>query len=207
MSTTNKHKVFISYHHSNDQEYKDYLVDVLNPYYDLFENYSVNEDEIDDTNKSDETIRQIIRDDYIADATVLILLCGTETKFRKFIDWELHAAMYDTDSNSKMGIVVINLPTISQTRRAPTEIEKPLVAPGERNWTHLKTRNEYEANYPYMPSRIIDCFEKKDSEIAVVDWNVVRSNPLILKELVDIAFKRRKNVQYDTSSPLRKKKE
>ncbi len=201
----NKHKVFISYHHLNDQYYKDFLIEVLNQRYDLFDDYSVNQDEVDDTGKSDETIRRIIRDNYIADATVLILLCGTETKYRKFIDWELHAAMYNTDLNPKMGILVVNLPSISQSRRGPTELEKPLVSPGAINWVSLETRNEYENNYPHMPSRIIDCLEKKKSEIAVTDWSIIESNPLILKELVDIAFKRRKNMQYDTSSPLRRK--
>jgi hypothetical protein len=203
--SVNKHKVFISYYHHKDQFHKNYLIDVLNPTHDLFDDYSVNQDEIDETGKSDETIRRIIRDDYIADATVLILLCGVETKYRKFVDWELHAAMYDTELNPKMGIIVINLPTISQSRRGPTDIEKPLVSPGSTNWTSLNTRSEYESHYPYMPSRIIDCLEKKKSEIAVTDWSIIESNPHILKELVDISFRRRKNVQYDTSSPLRRR--
>jgi hypothetical protein len=30
----------------------------------------------------------------------------------KFIDWEVHASMYDSEKNPKMGIVCINLPEI-----------------------------------------------------------------------------------------------
>ena len=43
----NKHKVFISYHHANDQFYKDYLENFNNDY-DIFINKSVAIDDIDD---------------------------------------------------------------------------------------------------------------------------------------------------------------
>ena len=106
-----KHKVFISYYHKDDQCYKDKLLE-LNKKYDIFDNYSVPENDVDDSGKKRESIRKIVRDKYIKDATVLVLLCGRNTRRRKFIDWELHAAMYDTKKNPKMGILVINLPTI-----------------------------------------------------------------------------------------------
>ena len=77
----NKHKVFISYHHANDQAYKNYL-ESLNDYYDIFINKSVAIDDIDD-DLPPNTIREIIRDDYLRDTSVLILLVGTETKNRK----------------------------------------------------------------------------------------------------------------------------
>jgi len=43
----NKHKVFISYHHNNDQGYKEALLD-LNEFYDLFIDASVDTGDIDD---------------------------------------------------------------------------------------------------------------------------------------------------------------
>lgn len=43
-----RHKVFISYYHKDDQWYKDQLL-ALNEVYNLFDDYSVHEDEIDDT--------------------------------------------------------------------------------------------------------------------------------------------------------------
>ena len=160
---------------------------------------------VDDSNLSSEQIRRIIRDEYIKDATVLILLCGKNSKYRKHIDWEIHGAMYDSEKNRKMGIVVINLPTISNQQfvRASEESEKDIIDKGG-HWITLKTREEYEKAYPYMPSRIIDNFEKQVS-ISVIDWNAIENNPEKLMILINNAFNRRKNTNYDHSAPLRRK--
>lgn len=203
-----RHKVFISYFHHDDQTYKDILINMqeLNPdtwqLQSIFEDCSVHENEIDDTGLTSEQIRCIIRDEYIKDATVLILLCGQNTRKRKHIDWEIHAAMYDSDKNPQMGILVINLPTINQSVRASTNEEKPLLS-DNGHWFSLKTRQEFEQYYPYMPSRIIDNFIK-DVPITVVEWNRVQGDPQILKQLIDNAYSRRFEVTYDHSAPLRR---
>jgi hypothetical protein len=203
-----RHKVFISYYHHDDQTYKDILINMqeLNPdtwqLQSIFEDCSVHENEIDDTGLTSEQIRCIIRDEYIKDATVLILLCGQNTRKRKHIDWEIHAAMYDSEKNPQMGILVINLPTINQSVRASTNEEKPLLS-DNGHWFSLKTRQEFEQYYPYMPSRIIDNFIK-DVPITVVEWNRVQGDPQILKQLIDNAYSRRFEVTYDHSAPLRR---
>ena len=199
----NKHKVFISYYHEEDQEYKDALLE-MNDKHDVFVDESVHQGEIDDDGLSAEKIRCIIRDNYIKDATVLILLCGKNSRKRKHIDWELHAAMFNTDKNPKLGILVINLPTIGQGSRAGsgTDEEKDIISP-DSSWNNISSRKEYEDRYPYMPARIIDNFVK-DVPISVVNWNVAYNEPESLKLLIDIAFKNRKTNEYDHSTPLRK---
>ena len=205
-----RHKVFISYFHKDDQFYKDTLVNKM--FFDsesfqwksIFDDYSVGDGDIDDENMSSEQIRVKIRDEFIKDATVLILLCGQNTRFRKHVDWEIHAAMYDTEKNPKMGIVVINLPTIQQSVRVSDDEEKPLVAPNCTNWSRLITRESFEKIYPYMPSRIIDNFVRQ-VPITVVDWYRIESHPDVLMELIDNAYKRGKEVIYDNSRPMRKK--
>lgn len=203
-----RHKVFISYYHKDDQYYKDKLINMTEinqftwQYQSIFEDCSVREDEIDDTGLTSEQIRRIIRDEYISDATVLILLCGQNTKHRKHVDWELHAAMYDSEANRQMGIVVINLPTINQGLRAGSNDEKPLLS-DSGNWFSCQDRNEYEKLYPFMPSRVIDNFVK-GVPITVVDWSRISNNSQIIKQLIDNAFNRRFDFTYDHSTPLRK---
>ena len=104
-----KHKVFISYHHANDQWYKNELLR-LNQIYDVFIDMSVDTGDIDD-NLDDQQIREKIRDEYLKDSTVTILLVGTETKNRKHVDWEIFSSMFDGKVNKKSGILVINLPS------------------------------------------------------------------------------------------------
>lgn len=203
-----RHRVFISYYHHDDQRYKDYLIKMQKfnietmQMQSIFEDFSVHEKEIDDAGLSSEQIRCIIRDEYIKDATVLILLCGENTKKRKHIDWELHAAMYDSPANRQMGIIVINLPTIKQGIRASSEEEKPLLSDFGQ-WYSIDNRAEFEAQYPYMPSRIIDNFVK-EVPITVVEWSRIENHPTILKQLIDNAFNRRFDFTYDHSSPLRR---
>ncbi len=80
-----KHKVFISYHHANDQGYKESLNEWnKNNGYDIFIDASVDTGDIDE-NLSDDAIRQKIRDEYLRDSSVTILLVGTETKNRKHV--------------------------------------------------------------------------------------------------------------------------
>ncbi len=71
-----RHRVFISYQHSVDQRYKDALLKMGEYDYSkgcvvsIFEDWSVREKDIDDTNGqlSAESIRRIIRDEYMRDA-------------------------------------------------------------------------------------------------------------------------------------------
>lgn len=209
MKMIDRHKVFISYCHRDEQYYKDYLVNMkrfnIEKFVNesIFDDYSVGDGDIDDTNMTDEQIRVEIRDNYIDEATVMILLCGPHTKERKHIDWEIHAAMYHSNDNPQMGIIVINVPTISQSCSASSEEEKNIIAPGAR-WKSLATHEEYEKAYPYMPSRIIDNLVK-GVPISVVNWDRIIGNPNNLMILIDNAFKRKDDIKYDHSAPLKKR--
>ena len=98
MSQTDRHKVFVSFHH-DDQEYKNLFVRMMG---DDIVDKSVEDGDIDDDNIATETIRQKIRDDFIADATVTIVLIGPCTWQRKHVDWEIGSSLRDTKKNSSM---------------------------------------------------------------------------------------------------------
>ena len=213
-----RHKVFISYHHNEDQEYKNYLIKLseYNPItkrkQSIFDDYSIRENDVDDRGLSDEAVRKIIRDDYIRDASVLILLCGKRTKERKFIDWELHAAMFNTENKPKLGVVVINLPTINGCNgtHSGQDDEKPIIANPNSSWHKIKSRLQYEKEFPYLPSRIIDNYESAITDssivpITTVEWDVIEKDICTLKKLIDNAFKRSRDdsKHYNHSAPLR----
>ena len=133
------HKVFISYHHTNDQRYKEELVK-FGERYSLFVDRSVDTGDIPDT-WTDEQIRPAIRDRYLRDSTVTAVLVGTETRRRKHVDWEIHSSMYDGSVNKRSGIVVINLPGISDYFDAPYgDEEKQLLYPDIASWTTINQR-------------------------------------------------------------------
>lgn len=194
------HKVFISYYHRDDQWYKDKLVK-FGTTNSIFIDKSVDTGDIPD-HLPDQSIRQIIRDEYLRDSTVTIVLVGTETKRRKHIDWEIYSSMYDGAVNKKSGILVINLPGTSELCSVAHDNEKEIVYPNIESWTSVKTRAEYERRYPYMPDRIIDNLLKPEAKISVAPWD--RINETTLKFLIDAAFEDRARCVYDLSSPMRR---
>lgn len=198
------HKVFISYHHGNDQGYKDALVD-FGDRCSMFVDRSVDTGDIPDEWR-DEQIRREIRDHYLRDSTVTILLVGKETRRRKHVDWEIYSSMYDGSVNKKSGIVVINLPGISDHLcNAPHgDAEKELLYPDVASWTHVNSRAEYERLYPYMPDRIIDNLMKPGVTISVTSWNRIHGSKERLEFLIEAAFGNRANCSYDLSQPMRR---
>ena len=200
--TMTKHRVFISYHHKNDQWAKDRLIE-LNKQFDFFIDESVDTGDIPDE-WDDQKIRTAIRDNYLKNSTVTILLVGTETKYRKHIDWELFSSMYDGAVNKRSGIVVIMLPSTGcSSCHASFDNEKAVVFPHIENWTTVTSRAEYESRYPYMPPRIIDNLMKEGVKISVVNWNELTVEKLAL--MIDNAANNRANNQYDMSRLMRRR--
>jgi hypothetical protein len=58
-----------------------------------------------------DTIRQRIRDKYLRNSTVTIVLVGTETWKRKHVDWEISSSLRDSKLNKRSGLIGILLPS------------------------------------------------------------------------------------------------
>lgn len=194
------HKVFVSFHHANDQWYKDELVR-WGTENNVFIDGSVDMGEIPD-NWDAQHIREYIRDNHLKDTTVTILLVGTETKNRKHIDWELFSSMYDGKVNKKSGILVINLPSVCcQYHTLCTKEEKEAILLNQKTWISINDRSEFDRRYPYMPARIIDNLLKKGVSISVINWDDLSVDKL--KLLIDKAYDARSNNNYDMSREMR----
>src|SRR5579863_3072424 len=103
---SDKHKVFISYYHAANQKYRDQFEDLFG---DMFIDKSVEEGDIDE-DSSDEYIKRIIQEDYISDASVVVVLCGKNTWRRKHVDWEISAGL-NKKVGGYSGLLGIHLPT------------------------------------------------------------------------------------------------
>ena len=63
-----------------------------------------------DTNFPTEDTLRRIREEFISQATVAVVLVGPCTWQRKFVDWEIGAALRDTEMNPRCGLLGILLP-------------------------------------------------------------------------------------------------
>ena len=103
---TPRHKVFISFH-EQDIDHKVKFVCQMG---ERIIDGSVDTGNIDDTGLKTTAVRQKIRDEYISDATVTIVLVGRRTWQRKHVDWEIGASIRKTRKNSRCGLLGILLP-------------------------------------------------------------------------------------------------
>jgi hypothetical protein len=98
-----KRKVFVSYHHSNDRPYYDAFMNAFSNNYNVVQDNSV--ERALDSNNTDYVIRRI-RENFITGSSCTIVLCGAETPWRKFVDWEIKATL-----DKQHGLIGVNLPT------------------------------------------------------------------------------------------------
>lgn len=104
------HKVFVSYHHANDQAYRDAFEHMFSLLSGVFISRSVQAGEISPYLTTD-TIRAKIRDEYLRDSTVTVVLIGTQTWQRKHVDWEISSSIRRTMLSTRSGLLGILLPT------------------------------------------------------------------------------------------------
>lgn len=100
-------KTFVSYYHHDDESYR---LKFDNLFGDLVVSKSVEYDDID-SDKSDDYIKKLIQNDYLADTTVLVVLIGCKTKCRKHIDWEISGALNLKVGDRYAGLLGLKLPT------------------------------------------------------------------------------------------------
>ena len=167
MTTVPRHNVFISHHHEQDQEYKDRFVRMMGD--NMIDRSIDTGDIVDDNLPTDETRRQI-RDDYIATATVTVVLIGRCTWKRKHVDWEIASSLSDTRHNDRCGLLGILLPT-------------------------HPNHGEETYNPNLIPPRLADN-ASGDNRFAYIYDLPANANPSSIREWIHRAFRRRLEAPY-----------
>ena len=160
MSATRRHKVFVSFHHE-DQRYKDYFVDMMEG---NIVDQSVEDGDIDDDNLSTETIRQKIRDDFIRDATVTVVLIGPCTWQRKHVDWEIGSSLRKTRLNARCGLLGILLPNhlYYGSLNYASRLIPPRLADNCRGHDPFARIYDWSSDSTYIRSYIHQAFNRRD---------------------------------------------
>ena len=164
MIMTNRHKVFVSFHH-RDQKYKESFVSLMKGY---MVDMSVDTGDINPNNKVD-TIRSTVRDKFLRDTSVTVVLIGKDTWRRKHVDWEIAGSIRQTQYNSRTGLLGILLPTY----------------PVPKNEKYNKCT---------IPPRLYD--NVKCGFATIHSWS---EYPQTVQKWIHNAFNKRKSVQPDNS--------
>ncbi len=98
-----KPRIFVSYHHALDQWYYNEFSRFFCSAYDVATDCSLRGSVDSDDS---EYIMRRIRKDYIEGTSCTVVLCGSGTSGRRFVDWEIKATLDD-----EHGLVGVRLPT------------------------------------------------------------------------------------------------
>lgn len=116
-----KRKVFVSFYHAEDREKFRAFAKITS---DLFVNKSVAVGAIS-PDANDVQVKQHIQRMNLADSTVIVVLVGPNTRFRKHVDWEIHAGLNHRVGGIYAGLVALLLPShpdFQKARVAPSNL-------------------------------------------------------------------------------------
>ena len=110
-----QHKIYVSCH-TEDQIYREHFKDLFSKTYGVIVSNSIRMrdfkmGDFDDIALSTEGLRRHIRDNYLQDTTVTVVLIGANTWQQKSIDWEINASIHQTEFYTRSGLLGILLPT------------------------------------------------------------------------------------------------
>jgi hypothetical protein len=111
--TATRHKCFISYHGANATE----VLSFVKRFEHIFIPRVIGVTDDDPRINSDDVdyVMDTIRDKYLSDSTITILMVGNCTWSRKFIDWEIYSSLRRDKVNRLNGLMGIELPSVAES--------------------------------------------------------------------------------------------
>ncbi|MCP4336851.1 MAG: hypothetical protein GY679_03315 [Mycoplasma sp.] len=211
--------IFISFHHRNNQKHYEKISKIVKGigYRDISVNEGTKVD--DEEHKTDEQIRREIRDNFLKDLDVTIVIVGSDTKNRKHVDWEIYGSVYDFQDGKSGGIVVIDATEgITNGWILNPELIREhdsMPAPGDRSWPDEIT------DLDFLPERLLNSIKNKYSKedslkgqhkhavFPIVKYNKVIENPKVLKLAIEqsIQYIEKNKGKWDYSKLRRKNNE
>jgi len=154
----NRHKCFVSYHVDDADEVEDFLESFGEAFIPRCLGVTADDDFVDSSNE--DYIKRRIREKYLTDSTVTIVLLGRCTWSRKFVDWEVASSLRNDPSNKRSGLLAIPLPSMDNEARLPDRVRD--------NWTKGDEGASYALYHSYPSSKSIlkasisSAFNKRD---------------------------------------------
>ncbi len=160
-----RHKCFVSYHVADVDEVTTFLDDFGAEFIPRSVGVTEEDDFVDSLDQ--DYIKRRIREEYLTDSTVTIVLLGGCTWARKFVDWEISSSLRDDAANKRSGLLVVPLPSMNNTARLPDRVRD--------NWVVDKPDDSYAlyASYPStnasLRSNIETAFQGRSTKASKVD--------------------------------------
>ena len=116
-----KHRCFVTHHAANATAVRAFVDEFSG----VFTAKTVGVTDADDFIDSDDRdyVMRRIREKYLTDTTVTIVLIGQCTKARKYVDWEIASSLRNDPTNRRSGLLGINMKSFGSQWLAPPRLE------------------------------------------------------------------------------------
>lgn len=115
-----RHKCFVSYHAEDMDEVEGFIEKYSTEFIPRCIGITEEDDFVNSTD--DEYIKRRIREKYLSDSTVTIVLLGECTWARRFVDWEISSSLRNDPKNKRSGVLVMPLPSMNNRAKLPARI-------------------------------------------------------------------------------------
>lgn len=154
------HKVFVSYHHDNDQSRANHLRETYGSDNTIIDRSL--KDAYDD--KTNDQILELIRTYHLKNSSVTVVLIGSDTYKRKWVDWEIYSSLRPYGGRSRNGLLAIYLPTAGETpARLKDNIDSGYAI--EMKWENISWQ---------LSSKIQEAYDNKDKNDLVRNSRIRR---------------------------------
>jgi hypothetical protein len=164
-ATTARRKCFVSYHQADEDE----VAAFLDAYGEIFiaKCIGITADDplINSTDRG--YIMRKIRENYLTDSTVTIVLIGRCTWAREYVDWEIASTLRNDPKNGRSGLMGITLPaySASASRKGPPRLQDNLPPKGGDGYARWWKYPESSAG---LRSCIEDAFRARTRRASLV---------------------------------------
>ena len=121
MAVDNRRKVFISYYHGDQIAVNKFVQDFSDVF--IAKTVGVKDGDFDFNSTNPEYIMRKIRENKLQDSTVTIVLVGSCTHSRRYVDWEVKASLQQGNTLPN-GLIAINLPYMGSEGALPDRVNK-----------------------------------------------------------------------------------
>ena len=118
-----RRKCFISYHHEDEAEVVTFI-NTFDTMHNLFIHRmlgGMNDDIINSHNP--DYVMSRIRQEYLRDSTVTLVMIGRCTWARRYVDWEIQSSLRQGETITPNGLLGIILPSATQSPRARSRLD------------------------------------------------------------------------------------
>ncbi len=163
-SDPTRHKCFVSYHVDDEDEVATFVEDFGT----VFIPTVIGVTEDDDFVDSDDTdyIMDRIREKYLSDSTVTIVLVGACTWARRFVDWEIYSSLREYKDYGISGLMGITLPSVATDpdRQLPPRLADNV--DGDKGYARWR---KYPSSAASLRGFIQEAFEARESKTHLID--------------------------------------